>query len=76
VYGVADPLYGETVAAVVVPSRSAAPSDAELTEFCRQRLAPFEVPASFQVTAELPHTAKGSVDRRAVAERFGAHPAR
>jgi acyl-CoA synthetase (AMP-forming)/AMP-acid ligase II len=76
VYGVADPLYGETVAAVVVPSRSAAPSDAELTEFCRQRLAPFEVPASFQVTAELPHTAKGSVDRRAVAEQFGAHTAR
>jgi acyl-CoA synthetase (AMP-forming)/AMP-acid ligase II len=76
VYGVPDPLYGETVAAVVVPSRSATPSAAELVEFCRERLAAFEVPASFQVTAELPHTAKGSVDRRAVAERFGAQTGR
>jgi acyl-CoA synthetase (AMP-forming)/AMP-acid ligase II len=76
VYGVPDELYGETVAAVVVPSRSATPSAAELTEFCRERLAAFEVPASFQVTAELPHTAKGSVDRRAVAARFGGQTGR
>ncbi|MDA3639069.1 FadD7 family fatty acid--CoA ligase [Mycobacterium xenopi] len=70
VYGVADPLYGETVAAAVVPASSAAPSVAELAQFCRERLAPFEVPASIHVADELPHTAKGSVDRRAVAERF------
>ncbi|HZU45857.1 MAG TPA: FadD7 family fatty acid--CoA ligase, partial [Mycobacterium sp.] len=70
VYGVADPLYGETVAAVVVPSCAGPVSADELAAFCRERLAPFEVPASFQVTDELPHTAKGSVDRRAVAERF------
>ncbi|BCQ07193.1 acyl-CoA synthetase [Mycobacterium heckeshornense] len=70
VYGVADPLYGETVAAAVVAASSAAPSAAELTEFCREWLAPFEVPASIWVADELPHTAKGSVDRRAVAERF------
>jgi acyl-CoA synthetase (AMP-forming)/AMP-acid ligase II len=70
VYGVADPLYGETVAAVVVPSSAGPVRADELGAFCRGRLAPFEVPASFQVTDELPHTAKGSVDRRAVAERF------
>jgi acyl-CoA synthetase (AMP-forming)/AMP-acid ligase II len=70
VYGVADPLYGETVAAVVVPSSAGPVRADELGAFCRERLAPFEVPASFQVTDELPHTAKGSVDRRAVAERF------
>jgi hypothetical protein len=29
------------------------------------------VPAEFQQTGELPHTAKGSLDRRAVAEQFG-----
>jgi len=39
--------------------------------FCRDRLAAFEVPASITLADELPHTAKGSVDRRAVAERFG-----
>jgi acyl-CoA synthetase (AMP-forming)/AMP-acid ligase II len=71
VFGVADPLYGETVAAVVVPSSSSPLSADELAEFCRERLAPFEVPARFHVAEELPHTAKGSVDRRTVAERFG-----
>ena len=71
VFGVSDPLYGETVAAVIVPVPSAAPTAAELAEFCRDRLAAFEVPSSIQVASELPHTAKGSVDRRAMAERFG-----
>ncbi len=71
VFGVADQLYGETVGAAVVPDRSAAPTADELTEFCRERLAAFEVPAGIALTDELPHTAKGSVDRRAVAERFG-----
>ncbi|OBF80084.1 acyl-CoA synthetase [Mycobacterium sp. 852002-51163_SCH5372311] len=70
VFGMPDKMYGETVAAVVVPRVSPAPAPAELAEFCRDRLAPFEVPASFQEVSELPHTAKGSLDRRAVAEQF------
>jgi acyl-CoA synthetase (AMP-forming)/AMP-acid ligase II len=70
VFGVADPLYGETVAAAVVPTSKLAVSADELASFCRDRLAPFEVPTRFHVADELPHTAKGSVDRRAVAERF------
>jgi acyl-CoA synthetase (AMP-forming)/AMP-acid ligase II len=71
VFGVPDKLYGETVAAVIVPRGGAAPTPAELSVFCRERLAAFEVPAGFQVASELPHTAKGSLDRRAVAEHFG-----
>ncbi|MFZ3302252.1 MAG: FadD7 family fatty acid--CoA ligase, partial [Mycobacterium sp.] len=71
VFGVPDSLYGETVAAVIVPDPSAPPTVEKLVEFCRQRLAPFEVPGNIAVIGELPHTAKGSVDRRAVAQRFG-----
>jgi acyl-CoA synthetase (AMP-forming)/AMP-acid ligase II len=71
VLGVPDELYGETVAAVIVPRESAAPTPAELAQFCRERLAAFEVPASFREAGALPHTAKGSLDRRAVAEQFG-----
>lgn len=70
VFGVPHPMYGEAVAAVVVP-RGAAPGADELTEFCRERLAPFEIPATFEAAEELPHTAKGSLDRRAVSARFG-----
>lgn len=72
VFGVPDKMYGETVAAVIVPRGSAAPTPAELAEFCRERLAAFEVPASFREASALPHTAKGSLDRRAVAQQFGA----
>ena len=72
VFGVPDKLYGETVAAVIVPRGSASPTPAELAVFCRERLAAFEVPASFQEVSALPHTAKGSLDRRAIAEQFGS----
>jgi acyl-CoA synthetase (AMP-forming)/AMP-acid ligase II len=71
VFGVPDKMYGETVAAVIVPRGSAALNSAELAEFCRARLAAFEVPISFRKASALPHTAKGSLDRRAVAEQFG-----
>ena len=71
VFGVPDKLYGETVAAVIVPRESPAPTPAELAAFCRDRLAAFEVPATFQEASALPHTAKGSLDRRAVADEFG-----
>ncbi|MBW0012519.1 FadD7 family fatty acid--CoA ligase [Mycobacterium sp.] len=71
VFGVPDKMYGETVGAVIVPRKSPAPSAGELAVFCRERLAAFEVPATFREAEELPHTAKGSLDRRAVAERFG-----
>jgi acyl-CoA synthetase (AMP-forming)/AMP-acid ligase II len=71
VFGAPDKMYGETVAAVIVPRESASPTPAELAVFCRERLAAFEVPASFQEASALPHTAKGSLDRRAVAEQFG-----
>jgi acyl-CoA synthetase (AMP-forming)/AMP-acid ligase II len=71
VFGVPDKMYGQTVAAVIVPRGSASPTPAELAAFCRERLAAFEVPARFQAVSALPHTAKGSLDRRAVAEQFG-----
>lgn len=71
VFGVPDSIYGETVAAVIVPRRPASATPTELAEFCRERLAGFEVPSSIREVSELPHTPKGSVNRRAVAERFG-----
>jgi acyl-CoA synthetase (AMP-forming)/AMP-acid ligase II len=70
VFGVPHPIYGEAVAAAIV-ARDTAPTPEELTEFCREALAPYEIPAEFRVVSALPHTAKGSLDRRAVAEQFG-----
>jgi len=72
VFGVPDKIYGETVAAVIVPRGSASPAPDELAAFCGERLARFEVPASFREASALPHTAKGSLDRRAVAQQFAS----
>ncbi|AWV48859.1 acyl-CoA synthetase [Mycobacterium leprae Kyoto-2] len=70
VFGDPDKVYGETVTAVIVPREVIAPTPSELAVFCRDRLAAFEVPTRFQEASALPHTAKGSLDRRAVAEQF------
>jgi acyl-CoA synthetase (AMP-forming)/AMP-acid ligase II len=71
VFGLPDKMYGETVAAVIVPRESPAPAPAELAVFCREHLAAFEVPTTFQEAGALPHTPKGSLDRRAVTDQFG-----
>ena len=71
VFGVADELYGERVAAVIVPHNGVHVTAAELTSYCRDRLAPFEVPERIAFADHLPLTTKGSVDRIEVARRFG-----
>jgi acyl-CoA synthetase (AMP-forming)/AMP-acid ligase II len=70
VFGIPDDLYGERVAAVVVPDRGIHVEPTDLTSYCRDRLAPFEIPEHITFADHLPLTAKGSVDRSQVAERF------
>jgi acyl-CoA synthetase (AMP-forming)/AMP-acid ligase II len=65
-FGVADEKYGELVAAAVTVG-SAVEAD-ELIEHCRQRLAPFKVPARIDIVADIPRTPTGKVQRRRVAE--------
>ena len=54
------------------PRGSASPTPDELATSCRERLAPFEVPTSFREASALPAYRQGSLDRRAVAQQFGA----
>lgn len=68
VFGLADALYGERVAAVVVTRDGSRP---DLAAYCRGRLADFEIPEYITFADELPLTAKGSVDRSKVTEQFG-----
>jgi fatty-acyl-CoA synthase len=56
---------GEVPVAFVVASETTAD---KLSAFCRERLAGFKVPASFHLVEELPTTATGKLDRRALAE--------
>jgi O-succinylbenzoic acid--CoA ligase len=70
VVGVADPEWGERVAALVVPDDGApVPPDAQwVRAAARERLAGHEAPKTVAFADELPRTASGTVDRGAVRE--------
>jgi O-succinylbenzoic acid--CoA ligase len=68
VFGRSDPEWGEAVVARVVPRAGAgAVSEAELREFCAERLARFKVPKVIVFGTELPRTASGKLLRRQLA---------
>jgi long-chain acyl-CoA synthetase len=52
------------IAEIVLADGSAAPTAKELAAFCRERLAAYMVPRSFDVVSELPMTPTGKLARR------------
>ena len=69
VIGVPDLEWGEEVRAVVVRDNDAV-SEAELMEFCRQRLAGFKRPRSVVFIDALPRNVMGKVMKRDLREQF------
>jgi len=65
---VTDPVKGEVPKAWVVLRAGQTASVDELRKFCRERLAPYKVPAQVSVVTELPKTAVGKVLRRKLKE--------
>jgi len=66
VHGRRDERWGQAVIATVVAA-GGAPLDAQdVLAFCRERLAPWEVPKALNVVDELPRTASGKLLRRAL----------
>jgi long-chain acyl-CoA synthetase len=68
VAGIPDATKGEVVKAWVVLRAGQTVSEAGLRAFCRERLAPYKVPAKIEFRAELPKTLIGKVLRRALRE--------
>jgi O-succinylbenzoic acid--CoA ligase len=64
VFGRADPQWGESVTARIVPRGEPAPTAAELRAYCVDRLAGYKVPKAFELAAQLPRTASGKLLRR------------
>ncbi|HWE60876.1 MAG TPA: AMP-binding protein [Chloroflexota bacterium] len=64
VYGMPDPVWGQTVAAAVVMRPGMRASEAELIAFCRERLAKYKVPAHVERRETLPRNASGKLLRR------------
>ncbi len=68
VAGVPHAVRGEAVKAWVVRREGAAVTADELRAYCRERLAPFKVPAEVEFRDALPKTLTGKVLRRALRE--------
>jgi acyl-CoA synthetase (AMP-forming)/AMP-acid ligase II len=62
VFGVSDALYGERVEAIIVRGGRSLLQASDLASYCREHLAPFEIPERITFVDRLPLTAKGSVD--------------
>ena len=61
-----DPTWGEAVTALVVPRAGTRPAADALRAHCRERLAAFKVPKTFELVGELPRTESGKVRRAAL----------
>jgi long-chain acyl-CoA synthetase len=74
VAGVPDDVKGEVAKAWIVLKRdAAAPTAQEIRAYCRERLAPYKVPAHIEFRTELPKTMVGKILRRVlVAETIRA----
>jgi O-succinylbenzoic acid--CoA ligase len=63
VYGLSDPLWGHRVEAAVVLRNAGSVGEAELRQWCSERLARFKVPKMIRFVGSLPRTASGKVRR-------------
>ncbi|HET7420910.1 MAG TPA: acyl--CoA ligase [Candidatus Dormibacteraeota bacterium] len=69
-FGSPHPAWGEEVAAAVVLKGPA--TEKELIAFARERLADHKVPKKLYLVEQIPRTATGKIQRRAVADAFNA----
>jgi fatty-acyl-CoA synthase len=67
---VADKKWGEVPKAVVIPKPGSKPSEAELIDFCRARLAHYKCPQSIEFCEGLPKTATGKVLKRELRKKY------
>jgi fatty-acyl-CoA synthase/long-chain acyl-CoA synthetase len=70
VIGVPHPDWGEAVMAVVQLKPNAEATEEELIEFCKQKLAKYEVPKMIEFVESLPLTPLGKVNKRELRKRY------
>lgn len=69
---VPDEQWGEAVKGIVVLREGMRPTEEELIEFCKQRLASYKKPKSIDFVAELPKNPQGKVLRRILKQKYWA----
>ena len=70
VVGVPHEKWGETPVALVVLRSGEMPSEQDLLDFCRERLAHFKCPTAVRFVDELPRTATGKLQKFKLREQF------
>ena len=69
--GVADPLYGEDVAAFIVLKDGAKVSEEELLAHCQKELADYKCPKTIRIVTDIPKGPTGKLLKRELAREFG-----
>jgi acyl-CoA synthetase (AMP-forming)/AMP-acid ligase II len=72
--GVPDKVYGEEVMAFIVLRPGAALSAEDVLRHCATALPAFKAPKHIVISAELPKTERGKLDRKALVERLAKAP--
>ncbi len=72
VIGVPHEKWGETPLALIVLRSGQTPSEEEILDYCREKLAHFKCPTSVEFTPELPRTATGKLQKFRLREQFWA----
>lgn len=70
VIGIPDEVYGEEIAAMVVKKTGMTVTEGELIEFCRENLAPFQVPKVIHFHHLLPKSHMGKIRKKDLKEHF------
>ncbi len=68
--GVPDPLYGEEVAAFIIPKNGPIVTEEELINFCRERLADYKCPKAIHFVSDIPKGPTGKLLKRELASEF------
>ncbi len=72
VLGVADPVFGEVGHAFVEPLPGTQVEEELLRNWCRDRLANYKIPKTFEVCNELPRLPIGKIDKQALRKELAA----
>ncbi|MGD9125086.1 MAG: long-chain-fatty-acid--CoA ligase [Desulfarculaceae bacterium] len=70
VIGVPDQKWGEAIKAVVVPKPGTQPSQTELIEFVKERLARYKAPKSVDFVGEIPKTGSGKIYKKGLKDQY------